>query len=93
MTLLSSPEGTPERVWSLVAGLSALGGTSQRATYDGLLNPGFERDGDEVKAKATLAADAHNAALSLNLVESGRDQVTLSVQRAAGFHRLRRSRA
>ena len=79
MTLLSSPQGTPERVWSLVAGLSAFGGTLQRDTYDGLLNPGFERDGDEVKAKATLAADAHNAALSLKLVESSRDQVTISI--------------
>ena len=79
MTLLSSPQGTPERVWSLVAGLSSLGGTLHRADYDGLLNPGFERDGNEVKAKPTLAADAHNAALSLNLVESSRDQVTLSV--------------
>lgn len=79
MTLLSSPQGTPERVWSLVAGLSALGGTLPRATYDGLLNPSFERDGKEVKAKATLAADAHNAALSLKLVESSRDQVTLTL--------------
>ncbi len=79
MTLLSSPQGTPERVWSLVAGLSALGGTSMRATYEGLLNPGFERDGAEVKAKATLAADAHNAALSLHLVETGRDEVALTI--------------
>jgi hypothetical protein len=85
MTLLSSPQGTPERVWSLVAGLSALGGTLQRATYDGLLNPGFERDGNEVKAKATLAADAHNAALSLNLVEGTRDQVTLTVTAPQDF--------
>ncbi|MDX0203838.1 hypothetical protein GOB99_30420 [Sinorhizobium meliloti] len=85
MTLLSSPQGTPERVWSLVAGLSALGGTLQRAAYDGLLNPGFERDGGEVKAKATLATDAHNAALSLNLVESSRDQVTLSVSAPQDF--------
>jgi hypothetical protein len=78
MSLLSSPQGTPERVWSLVAGLSALGGTSQRASYEDLLNPGFERDGGEIKAKAALAADAHNAALSLGLVESGRDLVSLS---------------
>lgn len=85
MSLLSSPQGTPERVWSLVAGLSALGGTSPRGTYDDLLNPGFERDGAEVKAKAALAADAHNAALSLGLVESGRDQVSLSAPVPADF--------
>lgn len=77
MTLLSSPQGTPERVWSLVAGLSALGGRATRETYDALLNPGFERDGAEVKAKATLASDAHNATLSLALVDGGRDQVCL----------------
>jgi len=59
MTLLSSPQGTPERVWSLVAGLAALGGTSSRADLRPTpLNPGFERDGAEVKAKATLASDA-----------------------------------
>jgi hypothetical protein len=85
MSLLSSPQGTPERVWSLVAGLSALGGTSPRGPYDDLLNPGFERDGAEVKAKAALAADAHNAALSLGLVESGRDQVSLSAPVPSDF--------
>jgi hypothetical protein len=79
MTLLSSPQGTPERVWSLVAGLSALGGSLPRTTYEALLNPGFERDGVEVKAKATLASDAHNAALSLTLVDSARDKVSLAV--------------
>lgn len=88
MSLMSSPQGTPERVWSLVAGLSALGGTTSRATYDALLNPGFERDGVEVKAKSTLASDAHNAALSLALVEGARDQVSLSAalpENFAGF--------
>jgi len=78
MSLLSSPQGTPERVWSLVAGLSAVGGASPRGAYDDLLNPGFERDGAEVKAKASLAADAHNAAVSLGLVESDRNQVSLT---------------
>jgi hypothetical protein len=85
MSLLSSPQGTPERVWSLVAGLSALGGTSSRGAYDDLLNPGFERDGAEVKAKATLAADAHNAALSLGLVEIDRNQVSLAVPLPSDF--------
>jgi len=72
-------------VWSLVAGLSALGGTSSRGAYDDLLNPGFERDGAEVKAKATLAADAHNAALSLGLVEIDRNQVSLAVPLPSDF--------
>lgn len=78
MTLLSSPQGTPERVWSLLAGLSALGGATARPTYDALLNPGFEREGGTVKAKATLAADAHNAASSLKLVEITKDQISLT---------------
>ena len=85
MTLLSSPQGTPERVWSLVAGLSALGGTAQRPTYEALLNPGFQRNGSEVSAKATLAADAHSAALSLNLIKSSRDQVSLSIAAPNNF--------
>jgi hypothetical protein len=85
MTLLSSPQGTPERVWSLVAGLSALGGALPRAVYDSLLNPGFSRDGAEVKAKSTLADDAHTAALSLKLVESGRGEVSLTVSKPADF--------
>ncbi|MDB5412533.1 MAG: hypothetical protein JWR10_868 [Rubritepida sp.] len=85
MSLLSSPQGTPERVWSLVAGLSALGGSSQRGAYDDLLNPGFLRDGSEVKALATLAADAHTAALSLGLVQSGRDQVSLTASLPSDF--------
>lgn len=79
MSLLSSPQGTPERVWSLVAGLSAMGGTSSRGAYDDLLNPGYQRDDAEVKAKSSLAADAHNAALSLGLVENDRSQVSLTV--------------
>ena len=78
MTLLSSPQGTPERVWSLLAGLSALGGGAARTTYDALLNPGFEREGGTVKAKPTLAADAHSAASSLKLVETTRDQISLT---------------
>lgn len=85
MTLLSSPQGTPERVWSLVAGLSALTGSSSRATYDSLLNPGFERNGAEVKAKATLAADAHNAALSLQLVETSPEHVALTIEAPDNF--------
>lgn len=80
MTLLSSPQGSPERVWSLVAGLSALGGTAPRSVYDSLLNPGFERDGEMLKAKASLAADAHAAALSLGLVDSSRDAITLAIE-------------
>ena len=58
---------------------------TQRTIYECLLNPGFQRNGSEVRAKATLASDAHNAALSLNLVESNRDQVVLCISAPDSF--------
>lgn len=77
MSLLSSPQGTPERVWSVVAGLHAIGGEADRATFNALLNPGYVRDGDEVRAKDSLATDASSAATSLQLIKIERDRVTL----------------
>ena len=68
MSVLSSPQGTPERVWSLVAGLVALGGETDRETFDALLNPGYVKDGEQVRAKDTLAANALGAASSLGVV-------------------------
>ena len=79
MSVLSSPQGTPERVWSLVAGLAALGGESDRQTFDALLNPGFIKDGIAIRAKDTLAANALGAASSLGLIEAGRDKAKLLV--------------
>lgn len=78
MSVLSSPQGTPERVWSLVAGLVALGTECDRETFDGLLNPGYTKDGLLVRAKDTLAANALGAASSLGLVEAGRDKAVLT---------------
>ncbi|MFS2108093.1 hypothetical protein ACCC88_00270 [Sphingomonas sp. Sphisp140] len=77
MSLLSSPQGTPERVWSVVAGLHALGGDTDRATFNALLNPGYIKDGEEVRAKDLLAGDASNAASALGLIDLARDQVKL----------------
>ena len=77
MSVLSSPQGTPERVWSLVAGLSALGGECDRQTFDSLLNPGFMKDGVLVRAKDSLAADALGAASSLGLIKAGREMAAL----------------
>lgn len=76
--MLSSPQGTPERVWSLVAGLAALGGTCDRQTFDALLNPGYTKDGIQVRAKDTLAADAREAAESLGLIQTTRDKAVLA---------------
>jgi hypothetical protein len=77
MSVLSNPQGTPERVWSLVAGLAALGGECDRQTFDALLNPGYIKDGELVRAKDTLAANALGAASSLGLVEAGREKAVL----------------
>lgn len=78
MSVLSSPQGTPERVWSLVAGLAALGGECERQVFDALLNPSYTKDGVLVRAKDTLAANALGAASSLGLIEAGRDKATLA---------------
>lgn len=80
MSVLSSPQGTPERVWSLVAGLAALGTECDRETFDALLNPGYTKDGLLVRAKDTLAANALGAASSLDLVEAGRDKAVLTAR-------------
>jgi hypothetical protein len=78
MSMLSSPQGTPERVWSLVAGLAALGGECDRQMFEALLNPGYMKDGVLVRAKDTLAANALGAASSLGVVEAGRDKAVLA---------------
>ena len=80
MSVLSSPQGTPERVWSLVAGLASLGGSTDRVTFDSLINPGYEKDGSDVRAKATLASNALGAASSLGLIDAGRETATLSIE-------------
>ena len=78
MSVLSSPQGTPERVWSLVAGLAAIGGECDRQTFDALLNPGYKKDDLVVRAKDTLAANAHGAASSLGLIPAGREKAKLA---------------
>lgn len=78
MSVLSSPQGTPERVWSLVAGLTALGGECERQTFDALLNPGYVKDGKPFSASNALAVNAHGAASSLGLVELGREKAILA---------------
>jgi hypothetical protein len=85
MSVLSNPQGTPERVWSLVAGLAIFGGSAPRATYDGLLNPGYRKGGAEIQAKDTLAANANGAALSLKLVESGNYEARLLIEPPRDF--------
>lgn len=79
MSLLSSPQGTPERIWSLIGGLAALGGSASRADYDALLNPGYVRDGMDVQAKDTLAGDSHSAIKSLAITEVADGKINLTI--------------
>lgn len=69
MSVLSSPQGTPERVWSLLGGLGALGGELARDDWVSLLNPGYSRGGVEIKAAASLAANGPGVAYALGLVD------------------------
>jgi hypothetical protein len=79
MSVLSNPQGVPERVWSLVGGISALGGSTDRESLDRLINPGFVKDGLNVRTDPKLAANALGAATSLHLIEANRDEARLTV--------------
>ncbi|WP_292071324.1 hypothetical protein [Brevundimonas sp. UBA7534] len=76
MSVLSSPQGSPERVWSLLAGLQALGGRAERSLIDGLVNPGYLVGDASVLVETTLASNTHGAATSLGfLALDGREAV------------------
>jgi hypothetical protein len=77
MSVLSRPNGTPERVWSLIGGISALGGDLEREEFVALLNPGYTRAGQPVKAASTLASEGPGVATALGLVT--RDGTRLSL--------------
>lgn len=70
MSLLSSTQGTPERVWSLIAAVSAGGGEIERGEAMNWLNPGFTKDGSEYKEKSDAFAQTLGAATSLGAVEA-----------------------
>lgn len=74
MSVLSSPQGVPERVWSLVGGLLALGGSTDRESLDRLINPGFIKDGLSVRTEPKLAANALGAATSLGFIDANREE-------------------
>ena len=68
LSILSQPQGTPERVWSLVNGIQASGGKLSPEDFGALLNPGYVRDGAKVIAERTLAQDATGVSTSLRLI-------------------------
>ncbi|MER8772647.1 hypothetical protein NKH63_28640 [Mesorhizobium sp. M0960] len=77
MSVLSRPQGSPERVWSLIAGLAALGGRANRETLEGLFNPGYVKAGVHLRTKEELAGDSLGAAVSLGLLETDRHDAWL----------------
>src|SRR5262245_13901796 len=83
MSVLARPQGLPERVWSLLAGLEALGGHTNREIFEALLNPGFIKDGLLIQTKAELARDALGAASSLGLIDFDRNDASLKVNLAS----------
>lgn len=82
MSVLARPQGLPERVWSLVAGLSAIGGRADRATFEALINPGFVKDGNLIQSNAKLAGDTLGAASSLGLVAYDKAEASLLLGQA-----------
>lgn len=68
MSLLSSTQGTPERVWSLIGALAANGGTLPRSEAHDWLNPGFLVADQTISEKATAFAQTLGAATSLGVV-------------------------
>ena len=78
MSLLSSTQGTPERVWSLVTTVGQCGGTLPRSECDEWLNPGFKRGDIMVQEKNEAVGQTVNAATSLGalIAESGELRVT-----------------
>ncbi|AWV19817.1 hypothetical protein A3862_29695 (plasmid) [Methylobacterium sp. XJLW] len=68
MSLLSSTQGTPERVWSLVGAIAANGGELPRSDAQEWLNPGHVVARQEVSEKATTFGQTLGAATSLGAV-------------------------
>lgn len=77
MSLLSSTQGTPERVWSLVSLLAANGGSLERTTAGECLNPGFTENTMHVLEKPTAFSQTLGAATSLGAVEADRTDLRL----------------
>lgn len=78
MSLLSSTQGTPERVWALASLLAEGGGTLDRSTAEECMNPGFTRDGERVAEPPSAFAQTLNAAVSIGVVRQERGQLVLN---------------
>lgn len=78
MSILSNPQGTPERVWSLVSGLGALGGKLPRSEFSSILNPGYFAGGLAIAAQPANAANGTGAATALELVKRNGNEIELN---------------
>jgi len=79
LSVLSQPQGTPERVWSLIDGLQAAGGLLRQEDFVALLNPGYTREGSTVAVHRTQAQNAVGVSTSLKLVEKEGSEFRLAV--------------
>lgn len=70
MSILSSTQGTPERVWSLVSLIAAHDGLMDRAEASEWLNPAFIKDKQTVVEKSEAFGQVLNAATSIGAVEA-----------------------
>jgi hypothetical protein len=78
MSLLSSTQGTPERVWSLVSLLAGNHGEMTRIEAEAWLNPGFLSAGTVVSEKQSAFAQVLGAATSLGAIEVEADTLRLA---------------
>lgn len=81
MSLLANTQGSPERVWSLLAGLATFGEQS-RAELESLLNPGFLKPGLD-PVKTVNIRQVIGAASSLGAVEGDRTSAATDLNATA----------
>lgn len=81
MSLLTNTQGSPERVWSTLAGLATFGEQS-RAELESLLNPGFLKPGLE-PVKTVNIRQVIGAASSLGAVEGDRTSAMTALKASA----------
>ncbi|MCA9713727.1 MAG: hypothetical protein H6713_17565 [Myxococcales bacterium] len=77
MSLLSDTQGRPERVWSLLRLLQALGGRASRGDVDTWMMPASFRDSDK---SLSQVAQTVGSARSLGLVDDDGDELVLLVE-------------
>ncbi|TBA94346.1 hypothetical protein ELH55_34220 (plasmid) [Rhizobium ruizarguesonis] len=70
MSILSSTQGTPERVWSLVSIIAAGDGELERSEASDWLNPGYMKDQQKIVEKGEAFGQVLGAATALGAVQA-----------------------